>query len=125
MRALRSLRRFGAALGLFALLLQLALSFAHIHPEDLLGASAAEISAKAAGKALTDRDQNRHAPGAPHDDCPICAVMHLAGTIVLPAPPALAVPTEFVVAGFSADDPVTITVVPRRLPFQTRAPPSA
>jgi len=38
MRAFRSIRRFGAALGLFALLLQLTLSFAHIHPDDLLPA---------------------------------------------------------------------------------------
>ena len=125
MRALRSLRRFGAGLGLFALLLQLTLSFAHIHPDDLLGASAAGISQKIAGKALADRDQGRRAPGAPHDDCPICAVMHLAGTIVVPDPLALAVPTEFTLAAFAADDPVAIVVVPRRLPFQTRAPPSA
>jgi Protein of unknown function (DUF2946) len=125
MRALRSLRRFGAGLGLFALLLQLTLSFAHIHADDLLGASAAGISQTVGGKALADRGQDRHAPGAPHDDCRICAVMHLAGTIVLPDPPALAVPTEFTVAALAADDPVTIVVVPRRLPFQTRAPPSA
>jgi Protein of unknown function (DUF2946) len=124
MRALRSLRRFGAGLGLFALLLQLTLSFAHVHREDLLGASAASITEQGAGKALADRDQDRHAPGAPHDDCPICTVMHLAGTIVLPAPPALAVPTAFTVAAFAADDLAT-TVVPRRPPFQTRAPPAA
>jgi hypothetical protein len=125
MRALRSLRRFGAGLGLFALLLQLALSFAHVHPDDLLGASAAGISQKAAGKALADHGQQPQAPGAPHDDCPICSVMHLAGTIVLPDPPAVAVPTAFTVAAFVADDRDTIVVTPRRLPFQTRAPPSA
>src|SRR5262249_2181872 len=115
--------RFGAGLGLFALLLQLTLSFAHVHPEDLIGASAAGI-AEAMGNALADGDQERHAPGAPHDDCPICSVMHLAGTIVLPDPPALALPTQFAVAIFPTDDLVSI-VVPRRLPFQTRAPPAA
>jgi hypothetical protein len=118
MRALRSIRRLGAGLGLFALLLQLMLSFAHVHPDELLGAPGVGI----AGKALPDQD--RPAPGAPHDDCPICAVMHLAGTIVVPDPPALALPTEFTVAVFVADDLAT-TVIPRRLPFQTRAPPSA
>ena len=123
MQGLRSIRRFGAGLGLFALLLQLTLSFAHIHPEDLLGASAAGI-AEEAGKVLADRDQDRQLPSAPHDDCPICAVMHLAGTIVPTQPPALVVLTEFTVAAFSADDFAT-TVVPRRLPFQTRAPPAA
>jgi hypothetical protein len=125
MRRLRSIRRFGAGLGLFALLLQLALSFGHVHPEDLLGASAAGIANVVAGKAqLPSTDQNRHAPGAPHDDCPICSVMHLAGTIVLPAPPVLALPAQFTVPVFSTDDLVTV-VIPRRPPFQTRAPPIA
>jgi Protein of unknown function (DUF2946) len=123
MRAWRSRRQFGAGLGLFALLLQLTLSFAHVHPEDLLGASAVSVVDEAAGKVLADRDS--HVPGAPHDDCPICAVMHLARNIVLPDPPAFAVPTEFTVAAFSANDLVEIIVAPRRLPFQTRAPPVA
>ena len=124
MRRLRSIRRFGAGLGLFALLLQLALSFGHVHPEDLFGASAAGIE-KVAGKAQpASPAQDRHTPGAPHDDCPICAVMHLAGTIVLPDAPALALPTQFTVAAFSTDDLVAL-VVPRRPPFQTRAPPIA
>jgi hypothetical protein len=124
MRGLRSIRRFGAGLGLFALLLQLTLSFAHIHPEDLLGASAGAAE-RIAGKAQpAGPGQDRRIPGAPHDDCPICSVMHLAGTIVLPGAPALALPTEFTVASFVADDLVS-TAIPRRLPFQTRAPPVA
>jgi DUF2946 family protein len=123
MRALRSIRRFGAGLGLFALLLQLTLSFAHVHPEDLIGASAPGI-AEAAGNARAHQDQDRHSPGAPHDDCLICSVMHLAGTTVLPDPPSLALPTQFAVAIFPTDDLISV-VVPRRLPFQTRAPPSA
>src|SRR5437870_1354500 len=110
MRGLRSIRRLGAGLGLFALLLQLALAFAHIHPEDVVGASGFVSSEEIAGKALTPGDQDRHVPGAPHDDCPICAVMHLAGTIVMPDPPVLALPTEFTVAAFAADDFVTAVI---------------
>ena len=124
MRGLRAIRRFGAGLGLFALLLQLTLAFAHIHPEDVFGTAAAGVAQEAAGDALAGRDQDRRAGGAPHDDCPICAAMHLAGTIVLPVPPALAFPTDFTVAVFAAEDFVT-TVISRRLPFQTRAPPAA
>ena len=123
MRGLRSIRRFGAGLGLFALLLQLTLSFAHIHPEDLLGAPVGAAE-RVAGKAPAGPGQDRHGPGVPHDDCPICSVMHLAGTIVLPDAPVLALPTEFAVAVFAANEPLT-TVIPRRLPFQTRAPPLA
>ena len=125
MRRLRSIRRLGAGLGLFALLLQLALSFGHIHPEDLLGASAAAVAGEVVGKALpAGTEPDRHPPGAPHDDCPICAVMHLAGTIVLPEPPVLALPAQFTPAVFPADDFAAI-VIPRRPPFQTRAPPIA
>jgi hypothetical protein len=103
----------------------LALSFGHIHPEDLLGASAAGLRDESAGKTPgAGMDPDRHAPGAPHDDCPICAVMHLAGTIVLPDAPALALPAQFTVVTFAANNLVT-TVVPRRPPFQTRAPPTA
>ena len=124
MRGFRSIRRFGAGLGLFALLLQLALSFAHIHPDDLFPQGSGAAVQVAGGSQAAGGDPDRHAPGAPHDDCPICAVMHLAGTILLPAPPALAVPTQFTLAVFSTDDLVAV-VVPRRPPFQTRAPPTA
>jgi hypothetical protein len=125
MRGLRSIRRFGAGLGLFALLLQLALAFGHIHPEDLLGASAAAVGEDVAGKAQpAGTDPDGRAPATPHDDCPICAVMHLAGTIVLPGAPALALPTQFTVVAFGPDDLVA-PVISRRLPFQTRAPPAA
>jgi hypothetical protein len=124
MRRLRSIRRFGAGLGLFALLLQLALSFGHLHPEDLLGASAARIGAVADKAQPANPAQDRHAPGAPHDNCPICAVMHLAGTVVLPDPPVLALPAQFTVTVLSSDDFVTI-LIPRRPAFQTRAPPIA
>ncbi|MBV8754536.1 MAG: hypothetical protein JO328_16875 [Hyphomicrobiales bacterium] len=124
MRRLRSIRRLGAGLGLFALLLQLALSFGHIHPEDLLAGSAANIHAVADKAQPASPAQDRDAPGAPHDDCPICAAMHLAGAIVLRDAAALALPTQFTVAIFSTDDLVAV-VVPRRLPFQTRAPPIA
>ena len=122
MRGFRSIRRFGAGLGLFALLLQLALSFGHIHPEDLVGTTAAGIETVAGKAPSANPAQDRHAPGTPHDDCPICAVMHLAGTIVLPDPPVLALPAQFTIAVFSTNDLVAL-VVPRRPPFQTRAPP--
>jgi hypothetical protein len=123
MRGLRSIRRLGAGLGLFALLLQLTLSFAHVHPEDLLGAP--EAAERVAGKVQpAGPGEDRHAPEAPHHDCPICSVMHLAGTVVVPDPPALALPDQFAVAIFPVDDLLSI-VIPRRLPFQTRAPPLA
>ena len=124
MRAFRSRRRFGAALGLFALLLQLALTFAHIHPDDLFPSASGAAAQVADGSQAGGRDPDRSTPGAPHDDCPLCAVMHLAGTIVLPDAPALAVPTQFTTADFAATEFAPL-FIPRRLPFQTRAPPTA
>jgi hypothetical protein len=121
----RSARRFGAGLGLFALLLQLALSFAHVHPEDLLPRSFTSFAGQVAGKSqLPAAGQDRETPGSPHEDCPICAVMHLAGTIVVPGAPALSLPTQFVATSFAARD-FSYLSIPRRLPFQTRAPPTA
>jgi hypothetical protein len=125
MRRFRSIRRFGAGLGLFALLLQLALSFAHVHPEDLLPRAFAGFADHITGKAsLPGPSQDHQAPGSQHDDCPICAVMHLAGTIVVPEAPSLALPTQFTTTSFAAND-VSYVPIPRRLPFQTRAPPTA
>ena len=125
MQWFRSIRRWGAALGLFALLLQSALAFGHIHPEDLLPGASAGIAEQIAGKVQPPGgDQERHPPGAPHDDCPICSVMYLAGISVQPAPPSLVVPTHFITTTFVAND-VYYIPLPRRLPFQTRAPPLA
>jgi hypothetical protein len=112
-------------LGLFALLLQLALAFGHVHPEDLLPRALAGFADHVAGTAqLPPAGQDREAPGSPHDDCPICAVMHLAGTIVVPGAPSLALPTQFTTTSFAASD-ISYLPIPRRLPFQTRAPPTA
>src|SRR5262249_21765133 len=121
MRGLRSIRRVGAGLGLFALLLQLALAFGHIHHDDLLGAPAIAAVGDSQ-QALGGPD--RHGPGAPQDDCQFGAAMHLAGTIVLPDAPVLAVPAQFAVAALPATD-LAPTLVPRRPAFRTRAPPSA
>lgn len=125
MQRFRSIRSFGAALGLAALLIQSAVSFGHLHPEDLLPRSAI-AGDQIAGKATAPgQDQERHSPGAPHDDCPICAVMYLAGIVVQPVPPSLALPVQFTTVSFAAAADLSCIPVPRRPPFQTRAPPTA
>ena len=120
----RSLRRFGAGLGLFALLLQLSLSFGHIHADDLLPRGLAGVADHLAGKPQPPAKGPDGQTPASHDDCPICAVMHLAGTIVLPGAPSLSLPTQFTPTDFVPADFAYVSV-PRRLPFQTRAPPTA
>jgi hypothetical protein len=118
----RSIGRFGAGLGLFALLLQIALSFDHIHPDELQSRSLVSLVDQLAAKArLPLPDQ---APGSSHDNCPICSVMHLAGAIVLPSLPSLLLPAQFTMASLAADD-LSYIPITRRLAFQTRAPPTA
>jgi hypothetical protein len=124
MRWFRSIRRVGAGLGLFALLLQLVLAFGHIHADDLLPRPFAGVVDQVGDNATPPAGPDRQAPGAPHDDCPICAVMHLAGTIVVPDTPVLAVPTQFATLTFAPSD-FCYVPISRRLPFQTRAPPTA
>jgi hypothetical protein len=50
--------------------------------------------------------------------------MHLAGTIVVPSPPTLVLPTVLATAPQEPPAPRLVPVA-RRSPFQTRAPPHA
>jgi hypothetical protein len=115
-------RRFGAALALFALAVQLVLSFGHIHPEDFWTPRAAPAlaqSSDAPAPALPGQ------PGLPtHDDCAICVAMAMAASSALPAPIALPPPSNFGDIAQPLPPRPVIAAAPR-LPFQTRAPPAA
>jgi hypothetical protein len=129
MRWWRSKRKGVASLGLFALILQLVLSFGHVHARDF-GASRA-LAAPAAGaptainKSVKAGSQEQVPSRLPEDDCPICTTMHMAASGLLPAPPSVPTPTNFtqflkptLIADFSLG-------VGRHTLFQTRAPPIA
>ena len=124
MRALRIKMRFGGWLALFALGLQLTLSFGHIHAQDFQAKDFAPANVPAAqSQSAPQNAPNDHNDGD-HDGCAICAVMHLAATSVLPAPPSVVLPPAAtfivsVVADRTASPPST------RRPFQARAPPQA
>jgi hypothetical protein len=111
--------RLGGWVALVALTLQLALSFGHVHGEDL--GHATEIAALTA-----DGSDGGHpdSPAGHHDHnyCAIYAVLGLltgAQTADAPAlpPPALAAAATIVA------EPETIRAVPGRTAFQSRAPP--
>ena len=81
--------RNGSRLALFALALQLGLSFGHFHAN----AQAAPVDAAIASLQLPSGSE--HAPGHQHpaaDDCIICAIMALAGTALAATPPILLLP---------------------------------
>jgi hypothetical protein len=117
----RAQRRFGGWLALFALALQLMLSFGHIHAEDF-AANPGAVTLVHSDEGPIDSDGNRHGLG--HADCAICAVIHLAATLLLPPPPQVPLPATETFAWFAA---VERHVPPRapRQPFQARAPPQA
>ena len=116
-------RRHGALLALAALVLQILLSFGHVH----LHVVAQGVSpATTHSTAPADRNSQRPAPiPADTDDyCAICASISLASSAFAPAPPQLLVPANFqrVEHGFSAAQPLAEQL---RLAFRSRAPPVA
>jgi hypothetical protein len=125
----RANRTFGGGLALFALALQLWLSFAHIHPEDIYGpaklplSSAAQIASQPANAAKLLPAQRASHHGT--DICAICATIYLLSSSATPQtlqfrPLAFnSRPTEHFIAS------AALVVAARRAPFQSRAPPSA
>jgi hypothetical protein len=114
-----------ARLALFALALQMAVSFGHMHRDDLglppLPASDQTQAVADAGGAQPRSDQ--HNNQKPDDYCPICASMALIATAMPSLPPLLIVPAPIA--------PVWLPEIPvQRLPtrvalsFQARAPPA-
>lgn len=124
MRWFRANRRSCGWLALLALAIQLGLSFGHVHADDdtqrtavplvvaLLGGNAPTD----AGPVPTPADHEPH--GHAGDACPICAIIALAGSLLLPEPPGLFLPVGAV------DAPLldrTTALVPGGHPFDPRA----
>jgi hypothetical protein len=111
-------------LALFALVVQFAASFGHMHAEDLglslTGASGrTQVAAALPHHPAGPSDQDRFP--AP-DDCPICATMALIATGIASLPPPLVVPFEIhaVSHWVAPARPVRPTIA---LSFRSRAPP--
>ena len=117
MRWFRTNRICGGRLALFALAVQLILSFGHVHG---LGQSAPIAIASVHGNAATPN----HAPNKPDSDdyCAICATTSLLSGSVAAVPPQLALPV--ISHTVEHGDRVAIAIIAsRRAPFQSRAPP--
>ena len=113
-------RRVSGWLALAALAIQLAASFGHMHREDFVhGRPGPTVVTQGAGGAGTPTDGDDD-----HLACDICATVHLAGTMLLPAPPAIALPAGIAIARLTAGkQPATHRIA--ALPFHARGPPSA
>jgi len=123
MRWLRYERRIGSWLALVALAIQLALSFGHAHLDAVQRTDPAVAAigpgAQSAKALLTQQ------PGEDGDDyCAICASIYLASNSFVPSAPVLPVPSvSHSIEHF--DDGAAVFIAPRRLAFQSRAPPLA
>jgi hypothetical protein len=123
--------RTGSRLALFALALQFVLSFGHFHfdaakaapdfrtQSDLVQLQVGAVDAASQAQqqpASHDNDQTSHEP------CAICAVLSLAGSMVVSTPPLLLLPDaiEFLYLATAAE---FIHLDSAQSPFQPRAPP--
>jgi hypothetical protein len=121
MRWFRANKQFGGRLGLFALALQLVLTFGHVHaPARVSNASSVLEVALASGTAPQHPSHN----GPVDPDCPVCVLIQLSATSAPSVAPdlPLPMPTNFVALKPTAA--LTVAIAPV---FETRAraPPQA
>jgi hypothetical protein len=125
MRWFRANARLGGGMALFALALQFALSFGHIHPEDIYGPGGAPTQVAAATVPATVQPADTGSTTHDDDYCAICATMALLNNSFVAAPPQLPTPQVLSRAVEHADSVAVLVIAPRRAPFQSRAPPAA
>jgi hypothetical protein len=123
----RSRSRLGSYLALFALAVQLALSFGHVHLED--GAPVAGHASRLLGIHLTNvataaiDPASQEFPALADDDCPICTLIHLASTLAPATAPALPRLAVFGPVLFAAAVAFDLTEPHYHCPVGARAPP--
>ncbi|WP_315834625.1 DUF2946 domain-containing protein [Bradyrhizobium prioriisuperbiae] len=118
----RSKVRQAALLALFALAIQLVLSFGHFH-DSLVHASSLTAQAAASQQVITFLSSpNPHPDGLADDDCAICASIELLDTLVAVVAPALPVPPTFAIRIETASTDFTLPELSRAA-FRSRAPP--
>jgi hypothetical protein len=136
MKWFRSNIRPMARLAVLALAMQFLLSFGHFHGDSAQAASALADATRSGFHKVTRLAMHLTAPhktsspfnhrpdGQPADDCAICAVMALAGAVVVATPPDLSAPqaTAFTYLTAAADFADFNSV---RVAFQPRGPPLA
>jgi hypothetical protein len=125
MRWLRSNIRGFAGLALFALAVQITLSFGHIHRSDIYGPT----SATSTSTALATTGNSPPGPSdrsSKHSDdyCAICATISLLGNSFVAAPPQLPLPLASHAAR-QIDRVAGIVIATPRASYQSRAPPTA
>ncbi|WP_256807904.1 DUF2946 domain-containing protein [Bradyrhizobium sp. Bra64] len=134
MKWFRSNIRHGARLALFALLVQFALTFGHSHwfaQAAPLAQASLQQTDSAKGSAAVDRAAvQKQSPGShdrehPGDDnCAICALVAMAGTVLFSTPPLLELPQAIELL-YRTTDAEFIHLKSAGTAFQPRAPPAS
>jgi len=134
MKWFRSNIRHGARLALFAMLVQFALTFGHSHwfaQAAPLAQSSLQQTDGSNGVASTDRAAvQKQSPAAPdreqpgEDNCAICALVAMAGTVLFSTPPLLELPQAIELLHRTTDAEF-IHLKSAGTAFQPRAPPAS
>jgi hypothetical protein len=123
MRWFRSKLQLGSRLALFALAVQVILSFGHVHLDNLASATSKSAMAMGSGSVLlSDRAPDHNSGGSLDVDCPLCALIQLVATSMPAVAPVLPLPARFGSIGLQAPAQVASASSPHAL-FQARAPP--
>jgi hypothetical protein len=114
-------RRRAAWVALFGLLMQIALTFTHVHPIAVQFDACGSVIAADFGGAPSPQNS----PSAPGSDrCFVCLAQHLTGHGVLPDLAVLAIP-EAANGAYRGRDNKADVSRPEHLLFHIRAPPVA
>jgi hypothetical protein len=129
MRWIRSKLRFGAWCALFALTLQFALSFGHVHIAGVGSSKSTLLAGWTIQKSLPSADApavpaKKVPSGLTHDQCAICTLMQLAAASVPSAAPVLPLPDIASRMRLGTGDEFVLAAAPH-FSFQARAPPQA
>jgi hypothetical protein len=138
MKWFRSNIRHGSRLALFALAVQVALSFGHFHGVTAQAAPALQSGVTLSGSPASDlstpdavdktaRQQPRSGHDTdqqPSDFCAICAVMALANSALFATPPVLPLPLA-IESSYLTSDAEFVHLNAARVAFQPRAPPAS
>ncbi|OPY96754.1 hypothetical protein A5906_01575 [Bradyrhizobium sacchari] len=134
MKWFRSHIRHGARLALFAMLVQFALTFGHSHwfaQATPLAQSSIQQTDNAKAIASIDpaaiqkqspKSPDREQPG--DDNCAICALLAMAGTVLFATPPLLQLPQAIALLQLTTDAEF-VHLKSAGTAFQPRAPPAS
>jgi hypothetical protein len=123
MRWFRSKLYWGSRLALFALAVQMVLSFGHVHLHNLAPGSTQPAMTTGSGTVLASEPApGGHPDGSLDADCPICALIQLVATSAPSVAPALPLPASFGSIRRQAPLELASAFLPHVL-FQARAPP--